>query len=96
MAHECQDCGQECYCDMDDCGGLPMPSDCPHIFCVSDDDDFDEDFGDECMTCGAEDMSCGGRCRKCWLESHGQQKLAAPPAATATDDSNGLDAARKE
>jgi hypothetical protein len=31
MSHECEDCGQECYCDMDDCGGLPQPNDCPHL-----------------------------------------------------------------
>lgn len=31
MAHECEQCGQECYCDMDDCGGLPQPSSCPHL-----------------------------------------------------------------
>lgn len=31
MAHECEDCGQQCYCDMDDCGGLEQPSDCPHF-----------------------------------------------------------------
>jgi hypothetical protein len=31
MAHECIFCGQECYCDCDDTGGLPQPDDCPHL-----------------------------------------------------------------
>lgn len=31
MAHECEECGQQCYCDMDDCGGLEQPNDCPHF-----------------------------------------------------------------
>jgi len=30
MAHECEICGQECYCDMDDTGGMPQPGDCIH------------------------------------------------------------------
>jgi hypothetical protein len=34
MAHECDECGQECYCDGDDTGGLPMPRDCRHyLYC---------------------------------------------------------------
>jgi hypothetical protein len=28
MAHECPECGQECYCDLDDMGGMPVPYDC--------------------------------------------------------------------
>ena len=31
MAHECEICGQECYCDMDDCGGFDQPDDCVHF-----------------------------------------------------------------
>jgi len=31
MSHECPYCGQECYCDIDDTGGMPVPSDCPHL-----------------------------------------------------------------
>lgn len=48
MAHECMYCGQECYCDLDDCGGFQQPSDCPHIVrpgaCDSDEmRQFDDD-----------------------------------------------------
>jgi hypothetical protein len=51
MAHECEDCGMECYCDMDDCGGLEQPNDCPHFtrkgYCsaseIYDEDDFWDD-----------------------------------------------------
>lgn len=39
--HDCPICGEECDCDMDDTGGLPVPDDCPHI-CID-----DGDFGDE-------------------------------------------------
>ena len=46
MARECDFCGQWCYCDMDDIGGLPQPDDCPHLngHCDSaeDDDELDE------------------------------------------------------
>lgn len=31
MAHECEICWQECYCDQDDCGGMPQPDDCYHF-----------------------------------------------------------------
>lgn len=31
MAHECEYCGQQCYCDCDDCGGFPQPSNCRHL-----------------------------------------------------------------
>ena len=31
MSHECEVCGQECYCDIDDCGGMEQPDDCPHF-----------------------------------------------------------------
>jgi hypothetical protein len=45
MAHECEYCGQVCYCDFDDTGGLSQPDDCPHLTgpcpCLEDDDDED-------------------------------------------------------
>lgn len=31
MSHTCEICGQECYCDMDDCGGFPQPANCEHF-----------------------------------------------------------------
>jgi hypothetical protein len=31
MAHTCEYCGMECYCDQDDTGGLPQPNGCPHL-----------------------------------------------------------------
>lgn len=31
MSHECQFCGQECYCDGEDVGGMPQPSNCSHL-----------------------------------------------------------------
>jgi hypothetical protein len=31
MSLECEICGQECYCDQDDCGGMPQPDDCRHF-----------------------------------------------------------------
>jgi hypothetical protein len=37
--HTCPICDEECDCDMDDTGGLPVPDDCPH---VCKEDDFDE------------------------------------------------------
>lgn len=43
--HECPFCGEECYCDMDDCGGLPVPDDCPHV--CADPDDMDDDMEDD-------------------------------------------------
>jgi len=39
MAHECPDCGQECYCDMED-HGQEAPGDCSH---VCEESDFDEE-----------------------------------------------------
>lgn len=38
--HTCPFCGYECDCDLDDCGGLPVPADCPH---VCDEPDYHED-----------------------------------------------------
>ena len=32
MAHECEQCGQQCYCDQDDMGGLPQPNSCRHLW----------------------------------------------------------------
>lgn len=47
MAHECEICGQQCYCDIDDCGGLPQPDDCPHLARHGIDPGFDaETLGD--------------------------------------------------
>lgn len=31
MAHECEQCGMECYCDCDDMGGMRQPDNCPHL-----------------------------------------------------------------
>lgn len=31
MAHKCEECGEQCYCDFDDTGGLEQPNDCPHF-----------------------------------------------------------------
>ena len=31
MAHDCEYCGQACYCDCDDMGGLPQPTNCRHL-----------------------------------------------------------------
>lgn len=28
MAHTCEECGMECYCDGDDMGGQPQPASC--------------------------------------------------------------------
>ena len=46
MSHECMFCGQECYCDCDDTGGLEQPNNCPHLngHCESaeDCDEWDE------------------------------------------------------
>lgn len=49
--HECPFCGEECDCDMDDTGGLPVPDDCPHV-CADpgDDDEYDDDR--TCPACG--------------------------------------------
>lgn len=45
MAHECEVCGQECYCDMDDMGGMEQPNDCPH-FLQHDREDCENDGAD--------------------------------------------------
>lgn len=51
MAHTCEECGMECYCDMDDCGGLEQPSDCRHFiekgYCSADPDHPEFDNEDE-------------------------------------------------
>jgi hypothetical protein len=41
MSHECDECGQECYCDGEDTGGMPQPLSCPHIFKHSEEDELD-------------------------------------------------------
>ena len=48
MAHACEVCGLECYCDMDDTGGFEQPDDCVHLTnpdeCgVGEGGDFDDD-----------------------------------------------------
>lgn len=47
MAHECEYCGQECYCDQEDIGGMPQPNNCPHIlrecWLEGEDDDYYDD-----------------------------------------------------
>lgn len=55
--HTCPFCGDECDCDMDDTGDLPVPDDCPHVCEDPSDDDYpyDDDYGDYCTCprCGA-------------------------------------------
>jgi hypothetical protein len=36
MCHTCPECGEVCYCDMDDCDFDNIPDDCPHV-CQDDD-----------------------------------------------------------
>jgi hypothetical protein len=43
--HTCPFCGEECDCDMDDTGDLPVPADCPH---VCEDDEEDDLFDESC------------------------------------------------
>lgn len=48
MSHECEICGQECYCDMDDCGGMEQPPDCRHFLRHGFEDEIDHDeLGEE-------------------------------------------------
>lgn len=61
--HTCPFCGEECDCDMDDTGGLPVPDDCLHI--CDDPDDEEWNYGDDdvsiyCVYCGLEND--GGYC----------------------------------
>jgi len=42
MAHECWECGQQCYCDGDDTGGMPVPDDCLCWLDHYDEDDLGE------------------------------------------------------
>lgn len=46
MAHECEICGQECYCDMED-HGQPQPDNCVHLrslgMCVIEADYYEAD-----------------------------------------------------
>jgi hypothetical protein len=39
--HTCPFCGEECDCDMDDTGDLPVPADCPHVCEEEERYDFD-------------------------------------------------------
>jgi hypothetical protein len=43
MAHECWECAEVCYCDMDDTWGLPQPKDCDHVCRAYTDNGLDED-----------------------------------------------------
>ena len=56
MAHECPYCGQECYCDCDDTGGLPQPADCPHLHggCESDPFEIEEEYDEYELLTGEE------------------------------------------
>jgi len=73
MAHECELCGQECYCDCDDCGGLPQPDDCLHFTqsgrCCGDelDDEFDDGVPPLCFGVGCKNVAGpgGGLCGTC-------------------------------
>ena len=49
--HTCPFCGEECDCDMDDTGDLPVPDDCPHVCDDRDDFDYCSDDDDWCMIC---------------------------------------------
>lgn len=72
MMHTCPFCGEECDCDFDDTGGLPVPDDCPHV-CEDDDDYEDEDFGfedDEFCDCGRRATDYCGFCGKPLCHMH--------------------------
>jgi hypothetical protein len=43
MAHECEYCGQQCACDLDDTGALRQPDDCLHLTTKDGCDYFDDD-----------------------------------------------------
>ncbi len=46
MAHTCPDCGETCYCDIEDSDlGEDPPVDCPHV-CVNDYEFEEEIFHD--------------------------------------------------
>jgi hypothetical protein len=45
VSHECEECGQHCYCDMED-HDQPQPADCTHV-CDDMDDDLDYGADDE-------------------------------------------------
>jgi len=51
MCHTCPECGEVCYCDMDDCDFDNIPDDCPH---VCQDDDRDSGYEDYLMQPEAE------------------------------------------
>jgi hypothetical protein len=57
MSHECEVCGMECACDMDDCGGMEQPNDCPHFtrsgVCCGPDSPNDDSEVDEWGEAGA-------------------------------------------
>ena len=72
MSHECELCGQWCFCDQED-HGQPQPDDCEHftraLGCDRDDDWDDEDEGapPDCYDCDAAPCACE-RCTHCGLK----------------------------
>ena len=42
MAHDCPDCGGNCYCDMEDHHNETSPDDCRHQ-CPPDNDPYDDE-----------------------------------------------------
>jgi hypothetical protein len=47
MAHECEECGQMCFCDGED-HGMPQPNDCRHARACFEKDADEEEYDDEC------------------------------------------------
>ena len=73
MSHECQFCGQQCYCDLDDIDMGGMPDDCPHWMCIDATEDDDEDG--VCRLCGY-DEGC-----VCEADNEDEYKHSPSPAA---------------
>jgi len=44
--HDCSQCGQACYCDLDDCDMGEAPADCDHVCEETNDDEQFEGDGD--------------------------------------------------
>jgi hypothetical protein len=61
MAHECELCGQYCYCDMED-HGQPQPEDCPHLdgACEDEMDDAPGFVDEDCPGCPTDWDDIGG------------------------------------
>jgi hypothetical protein len=78
MAHTCEQCGSECYCDMEDHHSSIQPDDCPHFDgeceASEDYDDRDEngDFN-RCRQCST--FTPSEYCKRCALENAGQESL---------------------